>query len=206
MPAIKRFEARDRVELTSSSGRTIYGTVTDVGEAGVTVVADGARQKLRVPGHRLDFSTRAVRRDLPCAMDAWQVVDFEEGAGTESAMFAATVTRHGVPVLRASNAGYGAPDRYLPLEGGYAAVEDLSASVEEWLKGNGADPEDFVEPMNFWLLWRARQAPYGVLAAEAVEHFLAEDRARPSVGDTLEDEAGTEMDSVESFTNGMNPC
>jgi hypothetical protein len=189
MPAIKRFEEKDRVEFKSTAGRTVYGTVTGADNDTVRLVTDGGRYRLRVPAHRLSFSTRAVRRDLPSAMDVWKIADFVDDLGSDSTKYSATITRHGVPVAGASNDGYGAPDRYLPFDGGYAVVEELATAVDDWLVANGGDPADFVEPMNFWLLWRARKAPYGVLAAEAVEEYLAPPLPRSEVEPAQEPEA-----------------
>lgn len=174
MPANTRFEHKDRVEF-SSRGRTVYGTVIGTEGGLVKVMADGGRNQFTVPSARLSFSSRSVRRDLPSEMDVWQVEDFacEQGRGLESPRFTATITRHGAPMIGASNEGYGAPDRYLPFDGGYAVIEELAASVDDWLRANGGEPSDFMEPVNFWLLWRAREAPYGVLAAEAIEEYLA---------------------------------
>jgi hypothetical protein len=189
MSAIKRFEQMDRVEFTATGGRTVYGTVTEASEDAVRLVTDGGRYRLRVPAHRLSFSSRAVRRDLPSAMDVWEVTDFADDLGEDSTKYSAIVTRHGVPVAGASNDGYGAPDRYLPFDGGYAVVEELAAAVDDWLVANGGDPADFVEPVNFWLLWRARKAAYGVLASEAIEEYLAPALPGPEVEPTQEPEA-----------------
>ncbi|WP_327211196.1 hypothetical protein [Rhizobium leguminosarum] len=186
MSAIKRFEEMDRVEFKAAGGRMVYGTVTEASGDAVRLVTDGGRYRLRVPARRLSFSSRAVRRDLPSAMDVWQVADFADDAGADSTKYSAIITLHGVPVAGASNDGYGAPDRYLPFDGGYAVVEELAAAVDDWLAANGGDPADFVEPVNFWLLWRARRAPYGVLAAEAVEEYLASTAPRPEVEPTQE--------------------
>jgi hypothetical protein len=186
MPAIKRFEEKDRVEFTSAAGRTVYGTVTAADDDAVSLVTDGGRYRLRVPAYRLNFSSRTVRRDLPSSMDVWQIADFVDDLGEDSTKYAATITRHGVPVVGASNDGYGAPDRYLPFDGGYAVVEELSAAVDDWLKANGGDPDDFVEPVNFWILWQARKANYGVLAAEAVEEYLTSPPPRSEIEHTRE--------------------
>lgn len=172
MPAMKRFEEWDRVEFTTATGLTVHATVIAAEENAVRLVTDGGKYRLRVPPHRLNFSGRAVRRDLPSPMDAWQIMDFVDGEGGDSTKFSCTISRHGVAVARASNEGYGAPDLYLPFES-YAVVEELAVDVGDWISANGGEPSEFVDPVNFWILWRARKAPFGVLASEAIEDYLS---------------------------------
>lgn len=95
MSAIKRFEEMDRVEFKAAGGRMVYGTVTEASGDAVRLVTDGGRYRLRVPARRLSFSSRAVRRDLPSAMDVWQVADFADDAGADSTKYSAIITLHG---------------------------------------------------------------------------------------------------------------
>lgn len=174
MQANNKFMKNDRVEFDVKD-RTVYGIVTEEGDR-LSVIADGGEMRYGIPAGRLRFSNKSIRRDKPNAMDVWQVTGFREETNDigDGLSFSAVITKHGVPVLSASNSGHGAPDRYAPLNGDYAVMQDFSLSVREWLAELDVAEGEIFEEENFWIMYRARHAPYGVLAATAVEAYFAE--------------------------------
>lgn len=172
MRANTEFRKDDRVEF-DAKGRTVYGVVVSEGET-LRVVGDGGEFRYNIPAGRLRFSSKSVRRDKPHAIDAWQVTNYRDDTtdASECSSFSATITKHGVPLISVSNSGHGAPDRFSPLNGDYAAMQDFSLSVREWLADHDVAEGDILDEENFWIMYRANQAPYGVLAAEAIETYF----------------------------------
>jgi hypothetical protein len=174
MVPANRFMKNDRVEFDMNES-TIYGILVEEGES-PKVIADGGRLKFTVPFTRLRFSSKSLPKDPPSAMDSWQVVNFTElrEISSETTAYSATITLDGQPAISASNAGYGAPDRLAPINGEYAVILDFKASVRKWLGDLGVEPYEMADEESFWIAYRCRQAPYGVLAEQAIAEHLGE--------------------------------
>jgi hypothetical protein len=174
MVPANRFMKNDRVEFDMNES-TIYGILVEEGES-PKVIADGGRLKFTVPFTRLRFSSKSLPKDPPSAMDSWQVVNFTElrEISSETTAYSATITLDGQPAISASNAGYGAPDRLAPINGDYAVILDFKASVRKWLGDLGVEPYEMADEESFWIAYRCRQAPYGVLAEQAIAEHLGE--------------------------------
>lgn len=174
MVPANRFMKNDRVEFDMNES-TIYGILVEEGES-PKVIADGGRLKFTVPFTRLRFSSKSLPKDPPSAMDSWQVVNFTElrEIASEATAYSATITLDGQPAISASNAGYGAPDRLAPINGDYAVILDFKASVRKWLGDLGVDAYEIADEESFWIAYRCRQAPYGVLAEQAIAEHLGE--------------------------------
>jgi hypothetical protein len=178
MVPASRFLKNDRVEFDLDA-RTVHGILVEEGES-PKVIADGGRLKFTVPFTRLRFSTKSLRKDPPCAMDAWQVVNFREfrEISSETNAYSATITHDGKPTISASNAGYGAPDKLAPISGDYGVILDFKDSVRTWLGDLGVGVGEIADEESFWIAYRTKLAPYGVLAGEAVAtHFGASTEA-----------------------------
>lgn len=180
-----RFMKNDRVEFDMNE-RTIYGILVEEGDS-PKVIADGGRLKFTVPFTRLRFSSKSLPKDPPSAMDSWQVVNFTElrEISSETAAYSATIILDGQPVITASNAGYGAPDRLAPINGDYAVILDFKASVRKWLEDLGVGAYEIADEESFWIAYRCRQAPYGVLAEQSIAEHLGE-LGTDSVDETFE--------------------
>lgn len=174
MVPANRFMKNDRVEFDMNAS-TIYGILVEEGES-PKVIADGGRLKFTVPFTRLRFSSKSLPKDPPSAMDAWQVTNFMElrEISSETTAYSATITLDGQPVISASNAGYGAPDRLAPINGDYAVIMDFKAAVRKWLDDLGVEAHEMADEESFWISYRCRQAPYGVLAEQAAAEHLGE--------------------------------
>ncbi len=174
MVPANRFMKNDRVEFDMNDN-TIYGILVDEGES-PKVIADGGRLKFTVPFTRLRFSSKALPKDPPSEMDAWQVTNFAElrEISSETAAYSATITLDGQAVISASNAGYGAPDKLVPISGDYGVIMDFKTSVRKWLGDLGVEAYEMADEESFWIAYRCRQAPYGVLAEQAIAEHLNE--------------------------------
>jgi hypothetical protein len=167
-----RFMKNDRVEFEMND-RTIHGILVEEGEC-PKIIADGGRLKFTVPFQRLRFSSKALPKDPPSAIDAWQVSNFTElkEISSETTAFSATITLNGQPAISVTNAGYGAPDRLAPVSGDYGVILDFRASVRQWLSDLGVSEYEIPEEESFWINYRSRLAPYGVLSTQAVAEYL----------------------------------
>lgn len=187
-----RFMKNDRVEFDMNES-TIYGILVEEGES-PKVIADGGRLKFTVPFTRLRFSSKALPKDPPSAMDAWQVINFVElrEISAETTAYSATITLDGHPVISASNAGYGAPDRLAPINGDYGIILDFKTSVRKWLGDLGVEAYEMADEESFWIAYRCRQAPYGVLAEQAVAEHLG-DAIMDAPQESFEEAAAMQM-------------
>lgn len=173
LPA-ERFMKDDRVEFDLNS-TTVYGIMVEEDET-LKVVADGGRKKYTVPFTRLRFSSKALPKDPPNAMDSWQISKFTElrEVTSDTVAYSATILLEGRPAISASNAGHGAPDRFAPMNGDYGLVLDFKASVRQWLADHGVNEGEIADEENFWISYRAKFAPYGVIAEQAIADYFGE--------------------------------
>jgi hypothetical protein len=164
----------DRVEFDMNS-KTVYGIMVQEDSA-LKVIADGGRMKYTVPFGRLRFSSKVLPKDPASAMDAWQVSKFAElrEVTSDTTAYSATILLEGHPAISASNAGHGAPDRFAPLNGDYGLVLDFKASVRQWLGEHGVSEGEIADEENFWIAYRAKLAPYGVVAEQAIAEYFGE--------------------------------
>lgn len=189
MFAASRFMKNDRVEFDVNS-RTVHGVLVEDAET-LKVVADGGKLRFTVPFTRLRFSSKLLPKNPPHAMDAWQVAGFTElrEISSETTAYTATITLDGVPLIAVSNPGNGSPDRLVPLNGDYATILDFRASVRAWLADHEVEEGEIVDEESFWLTYKVRMSPFGVLAEEAIAEHLdiadACDDDTPSEGESL---------------------
>lgn len=189
MFAASRFMKNDRVEFDVNS-RTIHGVLVEDAET-LKVMADGGKLRFTVPLTRLRFSSKLLPKNAPHPMDAWQVTGFTEFSeiASETMAYVATITLDGLPSIAASNPGNGSPDRLVPLNGDYATILEFRASVRNWLADHEVDEGEIVDEESFWITYKARMAPYGVLVEEAIAEHL-------DVSDVCEDPEATSDESL----------
>lgn len=190
MHAASRFMKNDRVEFDLNS-RTVHGVLVEDAET-LKVVADGGKLRFTVPFARLRFSSKLLPKNPPHPMDAWQVAGFSElrEVRSEAMAYTATITLDGVPSIAVSNPGSGSPDRLVPLNGDYATIIDFRGSVRNWLSDHGVDEGEIVDEESFWITYKARMAPYGVLVEEAIAERL-------DVSDACEDDEAAQSESLQ---------
>lgn len=190
LPA-NRFMKDDRVEFDVNS-RTVHGILVEE-DGSLKVVADGGRMKFTVPFDRLRFSSKALPRNPPHPMDAWQVVNYRElrDVSAETTAYSATISYDGTAVISISNAGHGAPDRLAPLGGDYGVVLEFKSALREWLADHGVAEGEMADEEAFWVSYRVNLAPYGVLAQDAIDEHLADQP--PSDCESLETSAQVRM-------------
>ncbi|NTF17745.1 hypothetical protein G6L37_04980 [Agrobacterium rubi] len=187
MLAANRFMKNDRVEFDVNA-RTVHGVLVEDDEA-LKVMADGGRMKFTVPFSRLRFSSKLLPKNPPHAMDAWQIANFRElkEISSETTAYAAMILLDGAPAISVSNAGNGSPDRLVPINGDYGMVLEFRAAVRNWLKDHDVQDGEIVDEDSFWVTYKARQAPYGVLVNDAIdEHLGVEAQGHDASDDHIE--------------------
>lgn len=184
MLAASRFMKNDRVEFDVNS-RTIHGVLVEDADT-LKVIADGGKMKFTVPFTRLRFSSKLLPKNPPHPMDSWQVSNFRElrDISSETTAYTATVMLDNAPAITVSNYGNGAPDKLTPINGDYGLILEFQTAVRKWLADHDVEAGEIVDEESFWLLYKARLAPYGVLAKDAIsEHLYPEESCEDRITD-----------------------
>jgi hypothetical protein len=169
------FSKGDRVEADIKGGVQL-GTVEKVSGAKVTVVLDGGRASISGPPGAFRPSNVVQEQDPPSPMDRWTVQGYKRVAGhDDSTPFQATVCLDGVPMLHASNDGWGGCNRYVAMPGSLEKLGGTHPAVrlenDAYAFWTAAGLKEAREAADLWVTWKVEMRPWNVTAKGYADDF-----------------------------------
>jgi hypothetical protein len=168
----------DRVE-TEFTQVTRYGTVTSIRGATMTVRLDGGIETVKGSVTSFRKSESLQETEPPSLMDRWSVTGYKTVAGHDDSIpFVATVCLNKIPVIRASNDGWGGCNRYDQLSQPEEMTDPVAAlEADAKVFWEAAGITNLGESADLWLSWLTESRPYNVTAkayAEKIERAFAD--------------------------------
>ena len=158
----------DRVEFMLKNKKA-YGVVEKGGAKNLTVILDGAEEK--ITGHVSFFtlSDHPIPKDEPNMMDKYSIKGFKNGGiNTDGHMFSCTILEDGVPIAYVSQGGEGGPNNYTPKKPfTWDEIKTFMAEAKAWCELFGY--KDPIEPEDSWVDWWLNDRPYGKLGEKYFE-------------------------------------
>jgi hypothetical protein len=169
------FAKGDRVEADLKGGMKL-GTVDKVSGTKVTVVLDGGKSAVSGPPGAFRPSQVAQEQDFPSPMDRWTIQGYKKVRGhDDSTPFQAVVCFDGIPVLHASNDGWGGCNRYDAVRGAASKMGGLDPSVlletDAAAFWTAAGLPNTREAADLWVTWKVDSRPWNVTARAFAEDF-----------------------------------
>jgi len=160
----------DRVAF-KNQGSIFSRTVVKGGSKRIHVIRDGGEYEVKGPPECFKKVDIPLPKDPPSPMDKYQVISYNEIPGHgDTPTFSATITKDGIPILKASNDGWGGSNCYDPISSGYKEeVWKFKDAAKIWALQFGASNP--LEAEDLWIDWYVNKRPYAVTAQAYWEEY-----------------------------------
>lgn len=153
----------DRVAY-KHQGSILTGTVVKGGSNKIKVIRDGGDYEVTGPAEAFRKFDLPLPKDPPSPIDIYQVISYKEINGHgDTPTFSCTITKHGKPIIKGSNDGWGGSNMYDLLPN--SSREDLwkfKDAAKIWAIQFGTSNP--IEAEDLWIDWYVNRKPYAVTA------------------------------------------
>lgn len=160
----------DRVAF-KHQGAVLTGTVVKGGSKKIKVIRDGGKYEVTGPPECFRKFDLPLPKDPPSPMDKYEVISYKEINGHgDTPTFSCTITKDGIPIIQASNDGWGGSNMYYPI--GNGSHQDVKAFVDAaraWAVQFGASNP--IESEDLWIDWYENYKPYAVTAQKYWDEY-----------------------------------